>query len=124
MKLSTRLQTSPTRRLLASVALAAVIAVATTGCKTLQPEVTGALEPAAATPPSGPDARTAVEAWGERYRAKPNDADTAINYAQALRAIGQRAQAVAVLEQASLHNPGQMGLLGAYGRALADIGSL
>ncbi len=98
MKLSTRLQTSPTRRLLASVALAAVIAVATTGCKTLQPEVTGALGPAAATPPSGPDARTAVEAWGERYRAKPNDADTAINYAQALRAIGQRAQAVAVLE--------------------------
>ncbi len=123
MKLSTRLPTSPTRRLLASVALAAVIAVATTGCKTLQPEVTGALEPAAATPPSGPDARTAVEAWGERYRAKPNDPDTAINYAQALRAIGQRAQAVAVLEQASLHNPGQMGLLGAYGRALADTGA-
>ena len=32
-------------------------------------------------------------------------------------------QAVAVLEQASLQNPKHMGLLGAYGRALADIGN-
>ena len=32
----------------------------------------------------------------------PNDPDAAIRYAQALRAIGQRAQAVAVLEQASI----------------------
>ena len=39
-------------------------------------------------------------------------------------AIGQRAQAVAVLEQASLHNPSNMALLGAYGRALADVGNL
>jgi Flp pilus assembly protein TadD len=122
MKLSTRLPTSPTKRFLAAVALAAVIAVATTGCKTLQPEMIGAPE-AAAAPPGAPDTRTVMEAWGERYRAQPHDPDTAINYAQALRAIGQRAQAVAVLEQASLHNPKHMALLGAYGRALADTGA-
>jgi len=39
-----------------------------------------------------------------------------------LRAIGQRAQAAAVLEQAALSNQDNRVLLGAYGRALADNG--
>ena len=64
-----------------------------------------------------------VGAWGERYRVNPNDPVAAINYAQALRTLGQRAQAVAVLEQASIPNPKNMELLGAYGRALADAGN-
>jgi Flp pilus assembly protein TadD len=46
-----------------------------------------------------------------------------MKYAQALRGNGQRSQAVAVLEQASIQNPKHMGLLGAYGRALADVGN-
>ena len=37
--------------------------------------------------------------------------------------MGQRAQAAAVLEQASIHNPKNTAVLGAYGRALADIGN-
>ena len=89
----------------------------------LQPmEATGALGVAAA-PSAEADWRRAAEAWGERYRANPNDPDAAINYAQALRGNGQRSQAVAVLEQASIQNPKHMGLLGAYGRALADVGN-
>src|SRR5439155_26743158 len=44
-------------------------------------------------------------------------------YARVLRAIGQRAQASAVLEQASIVNPNNRALLGAYGRALADTGN-
>ncbi len=43
--------------------------------------------------------------------------------AQALRATGQRAQAVAVLEQATIANPGNTALLAAYGRALVDNGN-
>ena len=43
-------------------------------------------------------------------------------YARALSATGERAQAVAVLEQASIRNPQNRLLLGAYGRALADAG--
>jgi Flp pilus assembly protein TadD len=64
-----------------------------------------------------------IAGLGERYRADPRDPVAAINYAQALRGLGQRAQAVAVLEQASLHNTSNMELLGAYGRALADVGN-
>ena len=46
-----------------------------------------------------------MDSWGERYRANPADPDAAVRYAQALRAVGQRAQAAAVLEQAAIHNP-------------------
>jgi Flp pilus assembly protein TadD len=63
-----------------------------------------------------------LETLGARYRQNPDDADAAISYAQELRANDQRAQAVAVLEQASIRNPHSMALLGAYGRALTDTG--
>jgi Flp pilus assembly protein TadD len=76
----------------------------------------------AAVPPSAADAPSVAAAWGERNRANPNDPVAAMNYAQALRANGQRAQAVALLEQTSIKNPGNVDLLGAYGRALADAG--
>jgi Flp pilus assembly protein TadD len=110
-------------RLLASVALAAVLAFSIAGCKTTQPtETTGTLGIAA--PPRGDgDWRRSAEAWGDRYRTNPSDPEAAINYAQALRGMGQRAQAAAVLEQASIQNPKHTGIAGAYGRALADTGN-
>jgi Flp pilus assembly protein TadD len=67
--------------------------------------------------------RSEMDSWGERYRANPADPDAAVHYAQALRAVGQRAQAAAVLEQSAIHNPANRVVLGAYGRALADNGS-
>jgi Flp pilus assembly protein TadD len=100
----------------------AVLAAATSGCKT-----TRSTEPAPglamASARSDADWRSLASEWGERHRAKPNDPVAAINYAQALRGIGQRAQAAAVLEQASIQNPKNTELLGAYGRALADVGN-
>jgi Flp pilus assembly protein TadD len=113
-----------TRRF-APVALAALLALAATACQTTSPtassDITGSLAMASAPPEA--DWRRSAEAWGERYRANPTDPEAAMNYAQALRGNGQRAQAAAVLEQASLHNPKHMALLGAYGRALADVGN-
>ena len=46
-----------------------------------------------------------------------------MQYGKALRATGQRAQAVAVLEQATIAHPGNKALLAGYGRALADNGN-
>jgi Flp pilus assembly protein TadD len=110
-------------RRFAPVVLAAVLSLTATACQTTSPsEVTGSL--AMASSPAGEaDWRRLADAWGERYRANPSDPEAAINYAQALRGNGQRAQAVAVLEQASLQNPKHTGLLGSYGRALADVGN-
>src|ERR1700744_5008414 len=65
----------------------------------------------------------AVEVYGEQYRADPKNADVALAYGQALRATGQRSQAAAVLEQATIAHPGNRELLAGYGRALADNGS-
>jgi Flp pilus assembly protein TadD len=110
-------------RQLTSLALAVLVAAGAAGCGTLQQAGLTTGTTAASAPPATPaDPRQAVQVWGERYRANPRDPQAAANYAQALRQIGQRAQAVAVLEQASMHNAGNMELAGAYGRALADVG--
>jgi Flp pilus assembly protein TadD len=101
-------------RLLSSIALLALIAASAAGCKTTA-ETTGSISTSTTTSDIGN--------WAERYKADPKDPDIAITYAQALRQQDQRAQAVAVLEQAAINNPTHTGVLGAYGRALADVGN-
>lgn len=108
-------------RLLGSVAVAAVLGLALAGCKTTGDDVTGSIGNPVA-PRTDADWRRSLDVWGQRYKEDPGNAEAAINYAKALRATEQRAQAVAVLEQASLRHPHDMPLLGAYGRALADAG--
>lgn len=88
------------------------------GCKTMRDgDVTGSV-----TPRTEAEWRRSADSWGERYRSNPGDATAAIRYAQALRATDQRAQAVAVLEQAAIQHGNDKEVLGAYGRALADVG--
>ena len=108
-------------RLLGSAAVAALLGLALAGCKTTGDDITGSIGSPAA-PRTDADWRRSLDVWGERYKDNPGDVEAAINYAKALRATEQRAQAVAVLEQASMRNPHDMPLLGAYGRALADAG--
>src|SRR5436190_19166273 len=110
-------------RPLGAVGVAVAFSILLTSCQTTSPsEATGSL--AMATSGQGEAYwRRSADDWGERYRANPADTEAAIYYAQSLRANGQRSQAVAVLEQASIHNPKHMGVLGAYGRALADLGN-
>jgi Flp pilus assembly protein TadD len=64
-----------------------------------------------------------LDSYRDRYHANPNDIEAALQYCKALRAAGQRSQAVAVLEQATLAHPSDKALLAAYGRALADNGN-
>ena len=115
-------QQSSLARLLASVAMTAVFAAGLGGCQTMS-DITGSIT-SKSDPAPAPDAdpRRAVDVYGERYRANPKDADAALAFGQALRATGQRAQAVAVFEQATIANPGNKALLAGYGRALADNG--
>jgi Flp pilus assembly protein TadD len=121
----------PTRfrsaRLLASASLLAAIAAAAAGCQTILPsaETTGTLPSAAAAAAASPSDvawRRDLDGYGAQYRANPTKVDVALHYAQALRATGQRAQAVAVLERLSMQNPHDKNVLGEYGRALAEAG--
>ena len=114
-------QQSSVARLVASAAVTAILAVGLGGCQTMG-DVTGSVTPKADSSPEA-DLRHSVDTAGERYRANPKDADAALAYGQALRATGQRAQAAAMLEQATLAHPGNKDLLAAYGRALADNGN-
>ncbi|MGY4448084.1 Flp pilus assembly protein TadD [Bradyrhizobium sp. i1.3.1] len=110
-------------RLLASTSLVAAVAMGLGGCTAMSKlsDVTGSVGPRTEAAPADP--ARAVDVYGERYRANPKDADAALGYGQALRANGQRAQAAAVLEQATIANPGNKALLAQYGRALADNGN-
>ena len=108
-------------RYLASAAVVAIFAVGLCGCQTTS-DITGSLTPKSDASTDA-DPRRAAEIYGERYRANPKDANVALAYGQALRASGQRSQAAAVLEQATIAHPGNKPLLAAYGRALADNGN-
>lgn len=110
-------------RFLGSVGFLTIAAVGLAGCQTTgAPDITGSLGSKASAAVPETDTRHAAEAFGEKYRANPKDLNTALAYGQALRANGQREQAVAVLEQANLAHPGNREVLGAYGRALAENG--
>lgn len=116
-------RTDRVARLLVSAGVAALLALTVAGCKTSGNDITGSVG-GTATPRSDADWRQSLDIWGKRYHEDSNDPDAALNYARALRATEQRAQAVAVLEQAAIRNPQNMALLGAYGRALAEAGDL
>ena len=109
-------------RLLASAAMTAILAAGLGGCQTMS-DITGSITSSKPDVSAAADPRAQVEVYGERYRADPRNAEAALAYGQALRATGQRAQAVAVLEQATIKHAGHKALLAAYGRALADNGN-
>jgi Flp pilus assembly protein TadD len=111
-------------RFLASAALFGCVALTTAGCVTTgsSHDLTGSMAQNA-EPRTEAEWRAESAAQGARYRANPNDPNVAVAYARALSALGERAQAVAVLEQASMRRPDDKAVLGAYGRALAAVGS-
>lgn len=106
-----------------SIASAAMLLLGLCSCQTAGDlDVTGSLGDKAEAS-SSPDPRRDLDTYRERFRANPKDVDLALQYAKALRATGQKSQAVAVLERATLDQPGNKALLGGYGRALADNGN-
>jgi Flp pilus assembly protein TadD len=115
-----------TARLIASAALLGGVAMTAAGCVTTGLGETTASIATPATPAaqrSDADWRRISEQQAARYRANPGDRDAALAYAQALQALGERAQAVSVLQQSSMRNPNDKALLGSYGRALAEVGN-
>jgi Flp pilus assembly protein TadD len=110
-------------RVLASTASSAILVLGLCSCQTPgASDITGSLSESTEASRAA-DPRRDVESYQDRYRANPKDAEAALKYARALRAAGQRSQAVAVLEQATIANPSNKALLAGYGRALADNGN-
>ncbi|MBN8987341.1 MAG: tetratricopeptide repeat protein [Rhizobiales bacterium] len=116
------LQPSVSTRTFALTGSTVILALGLGGCQLTSSDVTGSLGDKAETSRSA-DPRRDVDLTAERYRANPRDAEAALRYGKALRATGQKAQAVAVLEQATIANSDNKALLAGYGRALADNGN-
>src|ERR1700752_2855861 len=113
-------QSSLIRRL--APAACGVLAVGLSGCQTSGPgDITGSLGEKGEAKAADP--RRDLDTYRERFKANPKDSEAALKYGKALRSTGQKAQAVAVLEQASLANSNNQALLAGYGRALADNGN-
>ncbi len=105
----------------------ALLALGLAGCQSRggPGDITGSISRSApAQPRNAADWQAERDSWGKRYDANPKDRAAALNYARALRATEQHAQALAVLQNAVLVHQDDPELLGAYGRSLADNGRL
>ncbi len=122
MRLRSHPRTVLATRLLATAAAAALVGLSLAACKTTGSDITGSIGSSSHEPRTEAEWRRSLQVWGERYQRNPGDAEAAIHYARALRATEQRAQAVAVLEQASIRHPTNKELLGDFGRSLAEAG--
>jgi Flp pilus assembly protein TadD len=109
-------------RFFAAMATSVAVVLGLCGCQTdSASDITGSLGKTETN--RAADTRREVDSYGDRFRANPKDTEAALRYGTALRAAGQRAQAVAVLEQATIAHPDDKALLAGYGRALADNGN-
>lgn len=99
--------------LLASVAAVSLSACASNRTSTRSPDYSGL---------SVSDAQQNVSQLGARFQSNPRDAQTAIAFSSALRAVGQNQQAVAVMETSLEHNPNNASVDVAYAKALAADG--
>ncbi len=80
---------------------------------------------AGATNPPVTDNRTelqkATEYWGREYAKNPNDAEKALNYARNLKALGEKRQALAVLQQVSVFHGTNRAINSEYGRLALEF---
>jgi Flp pilus assembly protein TadD len=115
------------RPLRSSLPLAAALAVslALAGCSSVR-DMTNSIGLSDSTdlPRNEAALNRFAEDWGQRYDRNPKDKKAAMTYASALRALGQHAQAAAVLQGLAARNPQDREILGAYGKSLADAGRL
>jgi Flp pilus assembly protein TadD len=78
--------------------------------------------------PPAKDTRTdiakATDASGKEFAKEPRNADKAIAYARNLKAMGEKRQALAVLQQAANFNAGNRALSSEYGRLALEFDQL
>lgn len=79
-------------------------------------------QPADQTPRS--ELEKATEYWGKEYQKNPRSLDAALSYAKNLKALGQKQQAMAVLQQASILHGSDRQLASEYGRLALEMDQL
>ncbi len=107
------------------VAAAGLMAGACAQVGSMPPQLAAAepgLPKAAAVASEGrSELQKATEYWGQAYAKSPGDAQTALNYARNLKAMGEKSKALAVLQQASATHVTDRAIMGEYGRLALDL---
>ena len=75
----------------------------------------------AATAAPKTELEKATEYWGKKYKASPTELEPALSYAKNLKAMGERQQALAVIQQAAVYHGQDKGLASEYGRLALDL---
>jgi Flp pilus assembly protein TadD len=65
--------------------------------------------------------RKATQYWGNIYAKDPSDGEVAYNYARNLKALGEKQQALMVLQSSVDMNPQHKGILSEYGRLALEF---
>ena len=78
-------------------------------------------DPEAASKDTRTDIAKATDTSGKEFMKEPRDPDKALAYARNLKALGEKRQALAVLQQASNFNAGHRGLNSEYGRLALEL---
>ncbi len=72
-------------------------------------------------PTDAAELRKATEYWGKQYAANSRDLNIALNYARNLKAMGEKRQAMMVLQQVSIFHGESRDLASEYGRLALDL---
>lgn len=118
------LTTTITNRILQGAA-ASLLVLALASCSTTKDRMTTGSVPKLTKPVEEMDAtelRSATDRLGQAYEKNPRDPVTGVNYANLLRMNGRDTQALAVMQQVAIANPGDRNVLAAYGKAQAAAG--
>jgi Flp pilus assembly protein TadD len=75
----------------------------------------------AASKATGADLAKATETAGKEFAKAPRDPEKALAYARSLKAMGEKRQALAVLQRAAMFNAGHRGLASEYGRLALEF---
>lgn len=70
---------------------------------------------------SAGDLQKATEYWGKEYSQKPQNLEAALAFAKNLKAMGQKTQAMAVLQQSSIYHGANKQLASEYGRLALEL---
>ncbi|MGE0700320.1 MAG: tetratricopeptide repeat protein, partial [Hyphomicrobiaceae bacterium] len=79
---------------------------------------------ASAEPRSESELEKATAYWAEQHTKNPRDAKAAVSYAQNLKALGRKSQALAALQAGYVHSPTDRPLLSEYGRLALELGQV
>jgi len=95
----------------------------------LAPLTTAATGAAAGTGAAAPadgkaELARAIQYWGKQYANNPRDLKAALAYAKNLKANGQQAEALGVMQAASLYHGSDRELAGEYGRLALEAGQV